>query len=108
VLAANALYFAISATGLFAVVVACDEIFVLIKWLGAAYLIGLGVKAWRTSGSGASSDLPDASASHGRPAATRGFAVQAANPKTLLFFGALLPSSSMRQAPSVCSSPSSA
>lgn len=89
VLAANALYFAISATGVFAVLLAWYEVFFLVKWIGAAYLIWLGVKTWRAK-------PPDAAGGEPHPATVRhavldGFAVQISNPKTLLFFGALLP-----------------
>jgi homoserine/homoserine lactone efflux protein len=94
VLAANALYFAVSATGLFAVAVAGYELFFLIKWIGAVYLVWLGVQMWRTASvdadeaQGESDSQPPPSA--GRPL-LRGFIVQISNPKTLLFFGALLP-----------------
>ena len=94
VLAANALYFAVSATGLFAVAVAGYELFFLIKWIGAVYLVWLGVQMWRTASvdadeaQGESDSQPTPSA--GRPL-LRGFVVQISNPKTLLFFGALLP-----------------
>lgn len=117
VLLANALYFAISATGLFALLIAWYEIFFLIKWLGAAYLIWIGIQTWRTHPTKLtdSTDSTDPTKSPhairttnatarsepakpaspfppaGWKAGRRGFAVQAANPKTLLFFGALLP-----------------
>lgn len=94
VLAANALYFAVSATGLFAVAVAWYELFFLIRWIGAGYLVWLGVRMWRTASVDAvaiqskpGSRLPPPA---GR-ALLRGFMVQISNPKTLLFFGALLP-----------------
>ena len=98
VLSANALYFAVSATGLFAVVVAWYELFFLIKWVGAVYLVWLGVQMWRKAapdpnGNHVGNDgVPDSepTATAGR-ALRRGFAVQISNPKTLLFFGALLP-----------------
>ena len=42
ILAANAAYFVLSATSLGAALVASWELFSLIKWLGAAYLVWLG------------------------------------------------------------------
>lgn len=108
VLLANALYFAISATGLFALLIAWHEVFVLIKWLGAAYLIWTGIQSWRAHSTGSPESTLTAapaapadraelrhpsrpSSPEGWQAGRRGFAVQATNPKTLLFFGALLP-----------------
>jgi homoserine/homoserine lactone efflux protein len=94
VLCANALYFAVSATGLFAVAVAWYELFFMIKWIGAAYLVVLGIGMWRTAPTApvANAAAPDSrcTAPVG-PAFRRGFAVQISNPKTLLFFGALMP-----------------
>jgi homoserine/homoserine lactone efflux protein len=94
VLAANALYFAVSATGLFAVAVAWYEVFFLIKWFGAAYLIWLGATMWRAASLAGDREPIGDAARRLRPtgrALARGFAVQISNPKTLLFFGALLP-----------------
>lgn len=89
VLSANSLYFAISATGLGALLLASYEVFFAIKWLGVGYLVWLGARALLSR--------PETLAiAHARPAGAwqllrRGFLVQAANPKTILFFGALLP-----------------
>lgn len=89
VLAANAVYFAISATGLSAVLLASYELFFLVKWLGAAYLVWLGLKA--LLGSRAAPAEGPALAALRRRAAAHGFLTQSANPKLIVFFSALLP-----------------
>jgi homoserine/homoserine lactone efflux protein len=86
ILTGNALYFLLSATGLGAILLASYDLFFCIKWVGAAYLVWLGIRALRASGT----VLPESSPASGRVFA-RAFAVQAANPKAIVFFTALLP-----------------
>jgi threonine/homoserine/homoserine lactone efflux protein len=90
ILAANALYFVLSATSLGAILLASWDLFVLVKWLGAAYLVYLGAKMlWSPSIS-----LPSAHADDPRPRTrsfAQGFLTQMANPKALIFFTAILP-----------------
>jgi homoserine/homoserine lactone efflux protein len=91
ILGANTVYFILSATGLGALLLASYRLFFAIKWVGAAYLVFLGVK----SIIGKSSLLtPDADT----PAAIRGWRVfgdalvtQISNPKAIVYFSALLP-----------------
>jgi threonine/homoserine/homoserine lactone efflux protein len=87
VLAANAGYFALSATGIAAVIVASHELFTVLKWTGAVYLVclGLGMLFGRSRPAAA------ASPQLVRRALLRGVLVQGANPKALVFFMALLP-----------------
>jgi threonine/homoserine/homoserine lactone efflux protein len=91
ILGANAMYFALSATSLGAVIVASYKLFFLIKWLGAAYLVFLGVRSF--FGKSTITSLPESSRdSRSGPRILRdGFFLQAANPKALLFFTAILP-----------------
>jgi homoserine/homoserine lactone efflux protein len=91
ILGANAMYFALSATSLGAVIVASYKLFFLIKWLGAAYLIYLGVRSFL--GRSSITSLPESiDDSRSGPRILRdGFFLQAANPKALLFFTAILP-----------------
>jgi len=91
ILSANAAYFVLSATSLGAVIVASYKLFFLIKWLGAAYLVYLGIGSFL--GKSSVMSLPEAGADS--RSAVRilrdGFFLQGANPKALLFFTAILP-----------------
>jgi homoserine/homoserine lactone efflux protein len=91
ILTANALYFLLSATALGAVLVASKSFFVAVKWVGAAYLVYVGLSALF----GRPSPITVSSA-NARPRSRRaiylsGLTLQLANPKTLIFFVAILP-----------------
>ena len=90
ILAANTAYFALSATGLGAVLLASRTVFVAIKWIGAAYLVYLGIRMIFARATAASL-LETAELRRTRGAFWNGFVVQAANPKAIIFFTALLP-----------------
>jgi homoserine/homoserine lactone efflux protein len=60
-------------------------LFELLRWLGVAYLIWLGVRAWRSAG------RPLAPAAGNQVHFWRGLLVALSNPKTLAFFSAFLP-----------------
>ena len=80
---------AVLALGLSTVVSTLGWAFDVIRLLGAAYLIWLGVKLWRSDGR-----LGEASEAEARSMARyfwQGFVVIWSNPKALLFFGAFLP-----------------
>jgi homoserine/homoserine lactone efflux protein len=91
ILSANTAYFALSATSLGAVIVASYKLFFLVKWVGAAYLVYLGVSSF--VGKHQVLSLPDERIElRSGPRILRdGFVLQAANPKALLFFTAILP-----------------
>lgn len=90
ILAANTAYFALSATGLGAVLLASRTVFVAIKWIGAAYLVYLGVRMiFARATAAALLETAELRRTHG--AFWNGFVVQAANPKAIIFFTALLP-----------------
>jgi threonine/homoserine/homoserine lactone efflux protein len=81
---------ALSALGLGAALAASETLFTALKWLGAAYLVYLGITALRskTTEISMSADVKPAS---NIKLLTQGFLVGASNPKALLFFGALFP-----------------
>jgi homoserine/homoserine lactone efflux protein len=87
ILTANTLYFALSATGVAAALVASRELFLVLKWGGAAYLVWLGLRMLLSRRSAEVRARPVVLAR----TFFRGFVVQGANPKALVFFMALLP-----------------
>jgi homoserine/homoserine lactone efflux protein len=89
ILAANALYFAVSATGIAAVLLGSKSLFNVITWVGAAYTIWLGVRTFASSGEAVSASA-SAPASSARMF-TNGFVLQISKPGLLLFFVAVLP-----------------
>lgn len=60
------------------------------KWAGAAYLVYLGIRMWRTALPAADA-TPQGSAQPLRRVFRDGFMVALLNPKTTLFFAAFLP-----------------
>ncbi|WP_339651146.1 LysE family translocator [Halopseudomonas pelagia] len=83
----------ISSLGLGAILAASETTFYVLKMLGGAYLVYLGVKAWlerpavtqQASATAGSEVVPL------RELLNRGFVVGISNPKDLLFFAALFP-----------------
>jgi homoserine/homoserine lactone efflux protein len=82
----NALLLAAIAFGLSWVVRNAATLFEILRWIGAAYLIWLGIHAWRHAGETGAASLP-----RGHVHVWRGFAVALSNPKTIAFFTAFLP-----------------
>jgi homoserine/homoserine lactone efflux protein len=88
VLAGNAVYIAASAGGLGVVLQAVPGALRVVNVVGAAYLVWLGVQALR-SRPAAAAEPPSPPAS-GRPFRAA-LLLQLSNPKSILFFGAMLP-----------------
>lgn len=86
----NLVYFVISAAGLGAVLVASEAAFALIKYAGAAYLVYLGIRAIRLAGAAAQPAEPERVPVWRHPF-VQGLLNQLANPKSILFWGALFP-----------------
>jgi threonine/homoserine/homoserine lactone efflux protein len=82
----NAVLLAAIAFGLSWVVRNAATLFEILRWIGAAYLIWLGIQAWRHAGETDAASLP-----RGHVQIWRGFVVALSNPKTIAFFTAFLP-----------------
>jgi threonine/homoserine/homoserine lactone efflux protein len=79
-----------SLVGLGALLAASVTLFGVLKFIGAAYLIYLGLKLWRAPVAGASVDAAVPAERPGR-IFLHAYAVTALNPKSMVFFIAFLP-----------------
>lgn len=102
ILTANTVYFVLSAIGVGALLIASVTLFTIVKYIGAAYLVIMGiqmliplVKSWFNKTPQAKNGLSQMLANEppvsGKSAFTKGFIIQASNPKNLVFFVAFLP-----------------
>ncbi len=99
ILAANSLYFILSAIGVGALIITSASLFSIVKYIGAAYLVYMGASMiWPLmkhfkNGSADEGELQSIDTKIGGKgsAFSRGFIIQASNPKNLVFFVALLP-----------------
>jgi threonine/homoserine/homoserine lactone efflux protein len=91
ILSANAVYFLLSATSLGAILIASYNLFFLVKWVGAAYLVYLGFQTFLSRHAARRLPEPSASAFSQSRIWRDGVLLQLANPKALLFFVAILP-----------------
>ncbi len=86
ILAANAVYFALSATGIGAILLS-SRLFLAVKWIGAAYLVFLGFRLLI--------ERNEVVKAPEKPLNDHlffdGFTLQISNPKAIIFFSALLP-----------------
>jgi homoserine/homoserine lactone efflux protein len=82
----NAILVTAIAFGLSWILKSSAPLFEAIRWAGAAYLVWLGLQAWRHAGREAEMAAPP-----GRVHFWRGFLVALSNPKTIAFFTAFLP-----------------
>ncbi len=84
----------VSAVGLGALLAASSLAFLVMKVIGAIYLVYLGVKFWRSQGSllvqAANGTIP-VKAVKGRQLFSKAFLIAVTNPKPILFFTALFP-----------------
>ncbi len=84
---------AASLAGLGALLAASEQAFTVMKWVGAAYLIYLGIRISRMPSPQISAGDLEAANAKASPSQlfSQGFLVAATNPKGLIFFAAFLP-----------------
>src|SRR6056297_77174 len=80
-----------SLAGLGALVLASANLFLVLKWLGAIYLVYLGVKLFCSAPAASLGVLDDAPAATPRKVFAHSAAVTALNPKSIVFFIAFVP-----------------
>jgi len=77
----------VASLGVTAIFGALAQAFDVLRWLGVAYLLWLGIRAWREP----AGDLSKTGPVSPRATFGRGFFVSLTNPKTLAFYAAFLP-----------------
>lgn len=80
----------LSLIGLGAVISASAQLFMVLKWFGAAYLLYLGVKIWRAQPENGQIQHPNGAKTY-RELFRDSFIVTALNPKSIAFFIAFMP-----------------
>ena len=90
-LTANAIQMLLAGLGLGAVLAASAGSLLIIKWLGVAYLLFLGIKMIRKSRIQENADSQPQTRDSLKSLWLQGFLTSAANPKAVVFFAALFP-----------------
>jgi threonine/homoserine/homoserine lactone efflux protein len=85
-----AVLMALSMFGIGALLKASTDALILLKWIGGAYLIWLGIQLWRAPALHLAAIAP-AAAKPGSVLLRQGLLSALSNPKVILFFGAFLP-----------------
>ncbi|WP_240924381.1 LysE family translocator [Metapseudomonas otitidis] len=89
---AFAFFLLISAVGLGAMLMASEQLFSAVKWVGAAYLLYLGISAWRSRAFALDERKSPAESRRTLWLATRQeFLIGISNPKAILLFAAIFP-----------------
>ncbi|GAB2177730.1 LysE family translocator [Dongia sp. agr-C8] len=83
------LQLALVAVGMTPLLGALGAWFELLRWVGVAYLVYLGIREWRAPAVDLTKTRPELKSR--RAMFTRAFLVSMTNPKTLLFYGAFFP-----------------
>lgn len=82
---------AVVGLGLGALIAASSVAYALVKWLGVAYLVFLGIKQWRAPALPIVSDRVNSEAAAPHQLILRGLVINTANPKTTVFLLAVVP-----------------
>ncbi len=77
--------------GLGALVAASSVAFAVVKWVGVAYLIWLGIAQWRAPARPMAARIESAGQATRRSLVMRGWAINAVNPKGTIFLLAVVP-----------------
>ncbi|MEP3347530.1 MAG: LysE family translocator [Litoreibacter sp.] len=80
-----------SLAGLGAIVLASATLFTTLKWIGAAYLIYMGIQLLRSAGAAKLGNLQSSREPSARECFTNATIVTALNPKSIVFFIAFVP-----------------
>ena len=86
----NAILLGATAIGLVAFFALMSEIFEVVRWAGALYLIWLGIRAWQANG-GQGLAVATAAKKTSRAVFVQGFLIAITNPKAIIFYNAFLP-----------------
>lgn len=84
---------AASLAGMGTLLAASEKAFTIAKWIGAAYLVYLGIRVWRSPAPAISVATAEATPREAQRLRmfNQGFLVAVSNPKALIFFAAFLP-----------------
>ena len=85
-LSANAVQMTLAAFGLTAIIATSANALAVVKWLGVAYLVWIGLRLLLSK-----PGAPDMQAARGGRLFRQGFITSSANPYAVVFFGALFP-----------------
>lgn len=83
------LVIALSMVGIGALLQTSSNILLIMKWVGGAYLVWLGIQVWKAPAPQVSIDSPNTVPKH-LTLFRQGFLSAVSNPKAILFFGAFL------------------
>ncbi len=88
---ANIFFFVLSATGIAALILASHTLFSVIKWIGVAYLLYLGLSAIFGKSGPLTINPSTKETGNVHKVFLKGFVLELSNPKALIYFSALLP-----------------